>query len=239
MWGSKRRGQGDCSLNFPGRAPSFSLRVLSSRCAATGSSPPPAGITVRRGLKLYACRYVCRFLFADPAAEAFRRHAPLRHRYVESLLLAFQLLPGGGILALALHPSWSDVGKLASTRTALNYFLEKNCGRSKAGAMQRLVKQVYQHQQDQQHKEKLEQVTQGVAGEELVHSGLVFRGMSKIPSGKPRRVRVVVERRLLPGEAVPPFGQRKPAPTGPPARYREPISDPYRRPYSLIPTALR
>ncbi|RYD87107.1 MAG: DUF1622 domain-containing protein, partial [Sphingobacteriales bacterium] len=39
---------------------------------------------------------------------------PVRRQYTAALLLAFEILVGAGIVASALHPSWSDIGKLAA-----------------------------------------------------------------------------------------------------------------------------
>jgi len=52
----------------------------------------------------------------------------LRIQLGSSLTLALELLLAADILLTAVSPSWDDIGKLAAIatiRTALNYFLEK------------------------------------------------------------------------------------------------------------------
>lgn len=52
----------------------------------------------------------------------------LRVRFGSSLTLALELLLAADILRTAVAPTWDDIGKLAaiaSIRTVLNYFLEK------------------------------------------------------------------------------------------------------------------
>lgn len=48
----------------------------------------------------------------------------LRLRYVQGLLLAFDVLVAAGILTTILHPSWSDIGKLAAI-AALRMLIKK------------------------------------------------------------------------------------------------------------------
>jgi uncharacterized membrane protein len=63
----------------------------------------------------------------------------IRIKFGSSLALALELLLGADILATAVAPTWDDIGKLvaiATLRTALNYFLErelKNSGISEKG----------------------------------------------------------------------------------------------------------
>lgn len=48
----------------------------------------------------------------------------LRWHYVQGLLLAFDVLVAAGILTTILHPSWSDIGKLAAI-AALRMVIKK------------------------------------------------------------------------------------------------------------------
>ena len=48
----------------------------------------------------------------------------LRISYVQGLLLAFDILVAAGILTTILHPSWNDIGKLASI-AALRMLIKK------------------------------------------------------------------------------------------------------------------
>lgn len=60
---------------------------------------------------------------------ADRRFREVRLRFSRHLSLALELLLASDILATALEPSWEDIGKLAAIatiRTALNYFLERD-----------------------------------------------------------------------------------------------------------------
>lgn len=52
----------------------------------------------------------------------------IRVQFGSSVAIALELLLGADVLATAVAPSWDDIGKLAAIatiRTALNYFLEK------------------------------------------------------------------------------------------------------------------
>lgn len=52
----------------------------------------------------------------------------LRIRFGSSLTVSLELLLGADILATAIAPTWDEIGKLAAIatlRTALNYFLER------------------------------------------------------------------------------------------------------------------
>lgn len=61
----------------------------------------------------------------------------IRIRFGSSLTVSLELLLGADILATAIAPTWDEIGKLAAIatlRTALNYFLErelKNSERAK------------------------------------------------------------------------------------------------------------
>jgi len=64
-------------------------------------------------------------LFRDNQSES---NTKLRIQLGSSLALALELLLAADILLTAVGPSWDDIGKLAAIatiRTALNYFLEK------------------------------------------------------------------------------------------------------------------
>ena len=55
-------------------------------------------------------------------------NALLRVKFGSALTLALELLLAADILITAIAPSWDDIGKLAAIatiRTLLNYFLEK------------------------------------------------------------------------------------------------------------------
>lgn len=57
-----------------------------------------------------------------------KKNAWLRVQFGSSLTVALELLLAADILATAVAPTWDDIGKLAAIatiRTALNYFLEK------------------------------------------------------------------------------------------------------------------
>ena len=52
----------------------------------------------------------------------------IRIRFGSSLTVSLELLLGADILATAIAPTWEEIGKLAAIatlRTALNYFLER------------------------------------------------------------------------------------------------------------------
>jgi uncharacterized membrane protein len=57
-----------------------------------------------------------------------------RVTFGSAVAVSLELLLGADVLATAVAPSWDDVGKLAAIatlRTALNYFLEKELKHSK------------------------------------------------------------------------------------------------------------
>jgi uncharacterized membrane protein len=58
----------------------------------------------------------------------------IRIRFGSSVSIALELLLGADVLATAVAPSWNDIGQLAAIatiRTILNYFLEKELKRVK------------------------------------------------------------------------------------------------------------
>ncbi len=67
-------------------------------------------------------------LFYALAAHKFATHgaflSDMRVRYVQGLLMAFDILVAAGILTTILHPSWSDIGKLAAI-AALRTLIKK------------------------------------------------------------------------------------------------------------------
>lgn len=59
----------------------------------------------------------------------------IRIQFGSSLTIALELLLAADILATAIAPTWDDIGKLAAIatlRTALNYFLERELKESKS-----------------------------------------------------------------------------------------------------------
>jgi len=53
----------------------------------------------------------------------------IRIRFGGSVAVALELLLGADVIATAVAPTWDDIGKLAAIatiRTALNYFLERD-----------------------------------------------------------------------------------------------------------------
>ena len=60
-----------------------------------------------------------------------------RVTFGSAVAVSLELLLGADVLATAVAPSWDDIGKLAAIatlRTALNYFLEKELKHSKHSA---------------------------------------------------------------------------------------------------------
>jgi uncharacterized membrane protein len=60
-----------------------------------------------------------------------------RVTFGSAVAVSLELLLGADVLATAVAPSWDDIGKLAAIatlRTALNYFLEKELKHSKSHA---------------------------------------------------------------------------------------------------------
>ena len=68
--------------------------------------------------------YLCSFY---PNSKKINREL-IRIRFGSSVGVALELLLGADVLATAVAPSWDDIGKLAAIatiRTVLNFFLEK------------------------------------------------------------------------------------------------------------------
>lgn len=60
-----------------------------------------------------------------------------RIRFGSAVAVSLELLLGADVLATAVAPSWDDIGKLAAIatlRTALNFFLEKELKHNKSHA---------------------------------------------------------------------------------------------------------
>ena len=73
-------------------------------------------------------QFIARYLINvfQPNVETINQK--VRIQFGSSLALALELLLGADILATAIAPTWDDIGKLAAIatlRTALNYFLER------------------------------------------------------------------------------------------------------------------
>jgi uncharacterized membrane protein len=61
----------------------------------------------------------------------------LRVQFGSSVAVALELLLGADVLATAVAPSWNDIGQLAAIatiRTVLNYFLERELNHVKSAA---------------------------------------------------------------------------------------------------------
>jgi uncharacterized membrane protein len=64
-----------------------------------------------------------------------RENQNIRIQFGSSLTIALELLLAADILATAIAPTWDEIGKLAAIatlRTALNYFLERELKETKA-----------------------------------------------------------------------------------------------------------
>ncbi|WP_423149448.1 DUF1622 domain-containing protein [Rubrolithibacter danxiaensis] len=58
-----------------------------------------------------------------------KKQRDIRVEFGSSVAIALELLLGADVLATAVAPTWDDIGKLAAIatiRTALNYFLERD-----------------------------------------------------------------------------------------------------------------
>lgn len=83
-----------------------------------------AAIVIGVALIQFILRYVSNF--AKPHIE--QENQNVRIQFGSSLTVALELLLAADILATAIAPTWDDIGKLAAIatlRTALNYFLER------------------------------------------------------------------------------------------------------------------
>jgi uncharacterized membrane protein len=83
-----------------------------------------AAIVIAIALLQFLYQYI-RNLF-QPNIETINQS--IRIRFGSSLAIALELLLAADILATAIAPTWDEIGKLAAIatlRTALNYFLER------------------------------------------------------------------------------------------------------------------
>ena len=73
--------------------------------------------------------FIFRFTVSHLGIKPHRGNIELRVTFGSYLTLALELLLGADILVTALAPTWEDIGKLAAIatiRTVLNYFLERD-----------------------------------------------------------------------------------------------------------------
>ena len=83
-----------------------------------------AAVVIAVALLKFLYAYVLNF--AQP--DSGRSVQDIRIRFGSSLTVSLELLLGADILATAIAPTWDEIGKLAAIatlRTALNYFLER------------------------------------------------------------------------------------------------------------------
>jgi uncharacterized membrane protein len=83
-----------------------------------------AALVIAIALLQFLIRYLANVL--KPDTEKINQD--IRIKFGSSLTLALELLLAADILATAIAPTWDDIGKLAAIatlRTALNYFLER------------------------------------------------------------------------------------------------------------------
>ena len=90
-----------------------------------------AAIVIGIALIQFIIRYVTNF--TRPHLE--EQNQNVRIQFGSSLTIALELLLAADILATAIAPTWDEIGKLAAIatlRTALNYFLERELKTSAA-----------------------------------------------------------------------------------------------------------
>lgn len=83
-----------------------------------------AAVVIAIALVQFLIKYLTNF--AKPDVE--QQNQNVRIQFGSSLTIALELLLAADILATAIAPTWNDIGKLAAIatlRTALNYFLER------------------------------------------------------------------------------------------------------------------
>lgn len=83
-----------------------------------------AAVVIGIALIQFMIRYIANFTKAHLEQE----NQNVRIQFGSSLTIALELLLAADILATAIAPTWNDIGKLAAIatlRTALNYFLER------------------------------------------------------------------------------------------------------------------
>ncbi len=89
-----------------------------------------AAVVIAIALIKFMIRYVANL--RHPHFEQGNQN--VRIQFGSSLTIALELLLAADILATAIAPTWSDIGKLAAIatlRTALNYFLERELRETK------------------------------------------------------------------------------------------------------------
>jgi uncharacterized membrane protein len=83
-----------------------------------------AAVVIGIALIQFLIKYISNFTKPDLEQE----NQNVRIQFGSSLTIALELLLAADILATAIAPTWNDIGKLAAIatlRTALNYFLER------------------------------------------------------------------------------------------------------------------
>lgn len=83
-----------------------------------------AAIIIGIALIQFTIRYILNFR----KSHIEEQNQNVRIQFGSSLTVALELLLAADILATAIAPTWDDIGKLAAIatlRTALNYFLER------------------------------------------------------------------------------------------------------------------
>jgi uncharacterized membrane protein len=91
-----------------------------------------AALIIGIALIQFIIRYVRNF--SRPHIE--QENQNVRIQFGSSLTVALELLLAADILATAIAPTWDDIGKLAAIatlRTALNYFLERELKSTERG----------------------------------------------------------------------------------------------------------
>lgn len=79
-------------------------------------------------------KFILRYLNNLRKPHFEQENQNIRIQFGSSLTIALELLLAADILATAIAPTWDDIGKLAAIatlRTALNYFLERELKETK------------------------------------------------------------------------------------------------------------
>lgn len=91
-----------------------------------------AAVVIAISLVKFLFVYFRNILVLDDNGSANQK---IRIQFGSSLALTLELLLAADILATAIAPTWDDIGKLAAIatlRTALNYFLERELKQNEA-----------------------------------------------------------------------------------------------------------
>jgi uncharacterized membrane protein len=83
-----------------------------------------AALVIAIALIQFIIKYVTNLMKPHPEEQ----NQKIRIQFGSSLTIALELLLAADILATAIAPTWNDIGQLAAIatlRTALNYFLER------------------------------------------------------------------------------------------------------------------